>query len=87
VQVGPRSVAMSSPGAPACSAATHSPPPDIAVAAGRARIGDPSQLAGLDADGVRRALENIESQLALAVDRTRLSAEPIPLIAVGGGAS
>ena len=34
---------------------------------------------------VRRALENIESQLALAVDRTRLSAEPIPLIAVGGG--
>jgi N-methylhydantoinase A/oxoprolinase/acetone carboxylase beta subunit len=58
---------------------------DIAVAAGRAAIGDESRVAGLDAELVQRALENIERQLALAVDRTRLSAEPIPLIAVGGG--
>ena len=58
---------------------------DIAVALGRTRIGDPARLAGLDAGVVQRALENIESQLAVAVDRTRLSAEPIPLIAVGGG--
>jgi len=58
---------------------------DIAVAAGRAAIGEPARVAGLESDLVRRALENIESQLALAVDRTRLSAEPIALIAVGGG--
>jgi N-methylhydantoinase A/oxoprolinase/acetone carboxylase beta subunit len=58
---------------------------DIAVAAGRAAIGEHARVAGLEPGLVRRALENIESQLALAVDRTRLSAEPIPLIAVGGG--
>jgi N-methylhydantoinase A/oxoprolinase/acetone carboxylase beta subunit len=58
---------------------------DIAVAAHRSSIGNASRLAGIDAGLVRRALENIESQLGLAIDRTRLSAEPIPLIAVGGG--
>jgi N-methylhydantoinase A/oxoprolinase/acetone carboxylase beta subunit len=58
---------------------------DIAVAAGRATIGDARQVDGLEPGLVRRALDNIESQLALAVDRTRLSADPIPLIAVGGG--
>ena len=42
-------------------------------------------MSGLDPGLVRRALENIESQLALVVDRARLSADPIPLIAVGGG--
>jgi N-methylhydantoinase A/oxoprolinase/acetone carboxylase beta subunit len=58
---------------------------DIAVAARRAEIGDASWVAGLGTGLIGRALENIESQLALAVDRTRLSADPIPLIAVGGG--
>jgi N-methylhydantoinase A/oxoprolinase/acetone carboxylase beta subunit len=58
---------------------------DVAVAAGLASIGDAKRLAGLDDGLVRRALENVESQLALAVDRTRLSADPIPLVAVGGG--
>ncbi len=55
------------------------------MAGHRSSIGNASRLAGLDADLVRRALQNIESQLGLAIDRTRLSAEPIPLIAVGGG--
>jgi N-methylhydantoinase A/oxoprolinase/acetone carboxylase beta subunit len=58
---------------------------DIAVASGRAAIGDPAPLAGLDPTLVRRALADIEAQLVRAVDRTRLSPEPIPLIAVGGG--
>jgi N-methylhydantoinase A/oxoprolinase/acetone carboxylase beta subunit len=58
---------------------------DIAVAAGRAQIGDASKVASLDRALVGRCIQNIDSQLAIAVDRTRISAVPIPLIAVGGG--
>ena len=58
---------------------------DIAVAAGRADIGKAARVSGLDTSLVRRALEAIEAKLALAVDRTRVSAAPIPIIAVGGG--
>src|SRR5579871_627758 len=58
---------------------------DIAVAAGRARIGDAARVAELDRALVGRCVQNIDSQLAIAVDRTRISAAPIPLIAVGGG--
>ncbi|HEY3849490.1 MAG TPA: hydantoinase/oxoprolinase family protein [Steroidobacteraceae bacterium] len=85
MRVGPRSVAYELTWRARVFGGETLTATDIAVAAGRARIGDPTRLAGLDAGVVRRALENIESQLALAVDRTRLSAEPIPLIAVGGG--
>jgi len=58
---------------------------DIAVAGGRANIGDPSRVAGLDPAFVRRCQQVIEQMLADAVDRSRLSPDPIPLIAVGGG--
>jgi len=58
---------------------------DIAVAVGRADIGDASAVAGLEPGRARRAIEAIERQLLLAVDRARLSPEPMPLLAVGGG--
>jgi N-methylhydantoinase A/oxoprolinase/acetone carboxylase beta subunit len=58
---------------------------DIAVAAGRAGIGDAARVAALDPLVIRLAMENIESQLALAVERSRLSPDPIPILAVGGG--
>jgi N-methylhydantoinase A/oxoprolinase/acetone carboxylase beta subunit len=58
---------------------------DIAVADGRAQIGDASRVAGLDGTFVRRCQRVIERMLADAVDRSRLSPDPIPLIAVGGG--
>jgi N-methylhydantoinase A/oxoprolinase/acetone carboxylase beta subunit len=58
---------------------------DIAVAAGKAQIGDTSRVASLDPEIVARALEVIEQRLADAVDRSRLSPDPIPVIAVGGG--
>jgi N-methylhydantoinase A/oxoprolinase/acetone carboxylase beta subunit len=58
---------------------------DLAVAAGRADIGDRSLVAHLDADLVSRALESIATRVAEAVDRMRTSAEPIPVVAVGGG--
>jgi N-methylhydantoinase A/oxoprolinase/acetone carboxylase beta subunit len=58
---------------------------DIAVAGGRASIGDASRVAGLDGAFIRRCQQVIERMLADAVDRSRLSPDPVPLIAVGGG--
>jgi N-methylhydantoinase A/oxoprolinase/acetone carboxylase beta subunit len=58
---------------------------DIAVARGEADIGDRSAVADLDAatlDGARAA---ITQMLERAVERSRISPEPIPVIAVGGG--
>lgn len=58
---------------------------DIAVAAGRAQIGDPEQVASLDADVVHRALEAISTNVARVIDRMRTSSAPLPVVAVGGG--
>jgi N-methylhydantoinase A/oxoprolinase/acetone carboxylase beta subunit len=58
---------------------------DIAVAAGFAAIGDTSRVRGLDAAFVRRCRDVIDRMLEAAVDRTRISSAPIPIIAVGGG--
>jgi N-methylhydantoinase A/oxoprolinase/acetone carboxylase beta subunit len=58
---------------------------DIAVAAGRASIGDPSLVNGLPADLVGAALERIATDVADVVDRMRISADPLPVVAVGGG--
>ena len=58
---------------------------DLAVAAGRADIGDASLVAHLDRDLVNRALDRVANRIAEAVDRMRTSAEPIPVVAVGGG--
>lgn len=58
---------------------------DIAVAAGRAEIGDASKVAHLDPAFVERVLGRIAERVAEAVDRMRTSPEPIPVVAVGGG--
>ncbi|MFJ8892974.1 hydantoinase/oxoprolinase N-terminal domain-containing protein [Leifsonia sp. NPDC102414] len=58
---------------------------DIAVAAGRARIGDPALVAHLDPAFVARVLDRIAERVAEAVDRMRTSPDPIPVVAVGGG--
>lgn len=58
---------------------------DIAVAAGCAAIGDRSRVSHLDAAFVRRCHEAIRRLLDAAVDRSRISSDPIPVIAVGGG--
>lgn len=58
---------------------------DIAVAAGRASVGDPARVAHLDPAFVARVLERIAERIAEAVDRMRTSPEPIPVVAVGGG--
>ncbi len=58
---------------------------DIAVAAGRAEIGDPSRVTGLDQALVEGALARIDALVATGVDRMKTSAAPQPLIVVGGG--
>ncbi|KHK99196.1 hydantoinase subunit beta [Microbacterium mangrovi] len=58
---------------------------DIAVAAGRAVVGDPAKVAHLDPELVQRVLDRIAERVSEAVDRMRTSPEPIPVVAVGGG--
>ncbi len=58
---------------------------DIAVAGGLAEIGAPQTVANLERRLVGGALEFIHRRIETAVDRMKLSAEPLPVIIVGGG--
>jgi len=58
---------------------------DIAVAGGRASIGDAGRVRDLAPAFVRRCQDVIDQRLGAAADRSRISPDPIPVIAVGGG--
>jgi len=58
---------------------------DIAVAAGRAEIGDPSLVAHLDSALVRDALAAIHEIVERGIDKIKTSADPVPVVLVGGG--
>ena len=58
---------------------------DIAVAGGRAKVGDPGRVRHLDAAFVGHCLDVIDQRLVAAVERARVSPEPLPILAVGGG--
>jgi N-methylhydantoinase A/oxoprolinase/acetone carboxylase beta subunit len=58
---------------------------DIAVAGGLADIGDREAVKDLDSALVQEALDRMQSMVSTAVDRMKTSAEPVPLILVGGG--
>jgi N-methylhydantoinase A/oxoprolinase/acetone carboxylase beta subunit len=58
---------------------------DIAVAAGVAEIGDPARVRDLDSDLVQAAMDRIQEMSETAVDRMKTSAEPVPVVVVGGG--
>lgn len=58
---------------------------DIAVAAGVAEIGDLSRVAHLDRALVTAAMDRIQEMSEVGVDRMKTSAEPVPVIVVGGG--
>ncbi|HEY1618203.1 MAG TPA: hydantoinase/oxoprolinase family protein [Streptosporangiaceae bacterium] len=58
---------------------------DLAVAGGRAAFGRPELLAGVPADVIERGLRAIDESVSDAVDRVRTSAEPLPVVVVGGG--
>ena len=58
---------------------------DIATAAGMADIGDPSSVGALDAEVVSGAVERMQDMLATAVEQMKTSADPVPVVVVGGG--
>ena len=58
---------------------------DIAVAGGRAAIGERSAAGHLDRELVAGALHRIRDDVARTVDRMKTSSEPIRLVLVGGG--
>ena len=58
---------------------------DIAVASGIVDIGDKTKVAHLDKTFVAAALERIQEMCSAGVDRMKTSAEPVPVIVVGGG--
>jgi N-methylhydantoinase A/oxoprolinase/acetone carboxylase beta subunit len=58
---------------------------DIAVAAGRANIGDPQLVHDITAAFQERCLLEMARILEAAVERCRTSPVPLPIIAVGGG--
>lgn len=58
---------------------------DIAVAAGYAEMGDPTLVSDLPRRTIDLAASEIHRMLAEGVDRMKTSAEPLPLILVGGG--
>jgi N-methylhydantoinase A/oxoprolinase/acetone carboxylase beta subunit len=59
---------------------------DIAVAAGLVELGDAALVADLDAGLIAGALERTRSLVEESVDRMKVDAAPLPLLAVGGGA-
>ncbi len=58
---------------------------DIAVASGHAMVGEPRHVAALDRRLVAEANETIHRMIEEAIDRMKTSAEPVPVVLVGGG--
>ena len=59
---------------------------DVAVAAGRADMGDKSSVQQLSSELVERAQQRIKALLEGAIDIIKTSPEPMPVLLVGGGA-
>jgi N-methylhydantoinase A/oxoprolinase/acetone carboxylase beta subunit len=85
VTVGPRSVGYRLTEEALVFGGTTLTATDIAVAAGRAEIGDPAVVAELDPTLVKAALARVAADIADAVERMRTSPDPLPVVAVGGG--
>jgi N-methylhydantoinase A/oxoprolinase/acetone carboxylase beta subunit len=58
---------------------------DVAVAAGLADLGDRTRLTGLDREMVQQSVALIADRIAGAVDRMKTTADPVPVVIVGGG--
>jgi len=85
VHIGPRSVGFRLPEKALIFGGDTLTASDIAVAAGYADFGDRSLVKQLSRDLVEKAVDRIHRILADGVDRMKVSAEPVPLILVGGG--
>ena len=58
---------------------------DIAVACGRARLGDWRRLAAIERTVVQRGIAEIQALIETTVDRMKLSQDDVPVALVGGG--
>ena len=58
---------------------------DVAVGLGMADFGDKSAVAGLDTEQMTAVRSRTDEMLTNAVERMRVSPDPIPVLAVGGG--
>ncbi len=85
VSVGPRSVGFRITDEALVFGGSTFTATDLAVAAGMAEVGDPELVARLDKGVIREGLEVIRTSVAVALDRMKTSAEPVPVVVVGGG--
>ena len=58
---------------------------DVAAASGRAQLGDPQLVAGMDASLVGQVMDQIQRRVETAIDRVKLSRDDVPVTLVGGG--
>lgn len=58
---------------------------DIMVAAGRSSLGDPSKVNSIPRTIIDKAMNQIRHLLEKAIDRMKISAEPVLVLLVGGG--
>lgn len=58
---------------------------DIAVASGRAEIGDGAKVGHLSRPFVDAALDRMQYVLATTIEQMKTSADPVPVVIVGGG--
>ena len=58
---------------------------DLAVAGGRASIGDAARIKGLEQPLVNQVLAEIQTRVETAIDRVKVSYGDMPVILVGGG--
>ena len=85
-QIGPRSVGYRITQEARVFGGTTLTATDLAVAAGRVDIGDRTLVRDLDRGLVTRLLDRTVSMLEESIDRMKISADAVELIAVGGGA-
>lgn len=67
-------------GGPTCTAS------DIAVASGQVEMGDASKVSHLQPDFIGAARARVKALLDAAIDVVKTSADPMPVLLVGGGA-
>ncbi len=85
VEVGPRSVGAALTREARVFGGAALTATDAAVAAGRVRLGEPKRVSDLPEEAVAGVLGRIRERVEAAVDRMKLSPEPVPVILVGGG--
>jgi N-methylhydantoinase A/oxoprolinase/acetone carboxylase beta subunit len=85
VTIGPKSVGYRVRQDALCFGGSILTTTDIAVASGKAEIGDKALVAGVNKALVEAAAKKIDAMLEACVERSRISSTPVPVIAVGGG--